>query len=287
MRTPEEILSNPMDGDTIRASDLGKKWKRNFKYIWIPCPSCSEYRWVKYESFQISRQCKKCGIGKSSNKKHILDDMSKYMPSSHIKKYNYNIDNMPKDGDLIYGDEIGYKSHVVYIWKSCSRCGIYRWVCKGNIAKYSICHACGNANKKEKYVGDKSSHWKGGRMETLQGYIYILIRKDNPYYKMRNYIGYIAKHRLVMAQHLGRCLEKWEIVHHKNHIKTDNRLENLELLESPYKHNTFTIMEREIKMLRSKVDKLETKTKLNEWRIKELEGILSNKGVKDNGSKIR
>jgi len=80
-----------------------------------------------------------------------------------------------------------------------------------------------------KRSGKNHPQWKGGRLQHKSGYIKIWLSPENLFYSMTDCKGYLFEHRLVMAQHLNRCLQSWEIINHKNGVKNDNRLENLEL----------------------------------------------------------
>lgn len=77
--------------------------------------------------------------------------------------------------------------------------------------------------------GEKSGAWKGGRFVNSTGYVTIY----NPEYPRKH----VLEHRLVMEKRLGRHLNPWEIVHHINGIKTDNRIENLGLLTRKKHHS--------------------------------------------------
>ncbi len=86
-------------------------------------------------------------------------------------------------------------------------------------------------NKIKRTMRKKNKN-KARRFQDLQGYIHI---KDNNSESGK----YLMEHRVIMEKHLGRLLEKWEIVHHINGKKDDNRIENLQIVlikkHFPYK----------------------------------------------------
>ena len=186
---------------------------------------------------------------------------------------------MPEIGEMRKGRDInkGCPSGN-YIWASCLDCGKTRWVyfIKGQLAskrciqcatkesefklKQSLAHK-GKRNPltPERRDSLKQQWWINGKTITQQGYVLVWVADDDFFASMKQGKSpYVFEHRLIMAKSLGRNLHKWEIVHHKNHIKGDNRIENLQLV-SDDRHKQITILEERIKQLESRITQLESR----------------------------
>lgn len=135
---------------------------------------------------------------------------------------------------------------------ACNQCGELRVL----LGKKRICQKCTHKNYysiKGKEISEKSSKWQRektrinlglpldhprligefgmGHLSKKDGYRY-LNKVGHPNASDRNdkkFRARISEHRFVMSEHLGRPLRKGESVHHKNGIRDDNRIENLEL----------------------------------------------------------
>jgi hypothetical protein len=74
--------------------------------------------------------------------------------------------------------------------------------------------------------GESNTNWKGG-IKWAGLYKRIKVPPGTP---GADKTGYMMEHRYVMQTAINRPLEKWEEVHHRNGDKTDNRIENLEVV---------------------------------------------------------
>ncbi len=172
---------------------------------------------------------------------------------------------MPQINDITTAKDLGRKTQTWrrFIWHACIDCGKERWVLLvQDLPRNLRCHTCSN----------KLNPFQDGR--ALDGGHYITVKlmgEDLFFSPMLKANGYVKEHRLVMAKSLGRCLQPWELVHHKNGNRQDNRLENLELTtngahtlahnkgyKDGYSKGLYDGHEKRIKQLETRVAQLET-----------------------------
>lgn len=201
--------------------DIGINTSRqNRLFIKHSCKCCGKERWV------LARR------GEST---------VTYCPSCRHIKPEWR--DKVKQGIYKFGRDLGYKSTSrrsrLFVNRPCSDCGKKKWtmLSKG-IPITTRCTACACIK----------THYIDGRTKS-QGYVKVRIYKNDKYYPMAKR-DYVLEHRLVVAKLLGRCLTPNEMVHHKNGDRTDNRLDNLQIVlrtshngivKCPYCQNTFLI----------------------------------------------
>lgn len=93
-----------------------------------------------------------------------------------------------------------------------------------------------------KMTGEKNPAWKGGvtyfrKHGNYKPIKYVRCPPD--FLPMARKDGYVMEHRLLVAQAMGRCLLRTEVVHHVNHDPQDNALSNLQLFSSNQHHKLF------------------------------------------------
>ena len=125
--------------------------------------------------------------------------------------------------ELVTGVVTGSRKHFNGILSGvCKVCGeIFFHYENGSLAHYYCGLRCRSLDRK----GNLSPKWKGGKSIEKNGYVRVSGHQSHP--KARQ--GQVAEHILVMEKSLDRYLLVGESVHHKNGVRSDNRLENLEL----------------------------------------------------------
>lgn len=98
------------------------------------------------------------------------------------------------------------------------------------------------ASYQAKMTGPGNPAWKGGVTYASRHGLYgsvKYVRCPEPFRAMARADGYVPEHRLLVAQSLGRCLMRREVVHHDDHDPTNNTLTNLALFACNRDHKLY------------------------------------------------
>lgn len=174
---------------------------------WLCRCDCGNEK-VVASSALMGNRTKSCGCRRKISALHLVHDLTN-------KKFGYLT---PKRRD-------GYNKHGEICWLCECQCGNQITVARSSLVTGNT-KSCGCYDKEVRSRrGENSRRWQGGRVKIRSGYIKIFM-SEHP---RADKAGYVLEHILVMGNHLGREIEREEKVHHKNGVKDDNRIENLEL----------------------------------------------------------
>ena len=103
-------------------------------------------------------------------------------------------------------------------------------LCDNQMVRRSlICKPCNNELQTWRIRGELNGGWKGGKTRDRYGYVYTRTGR------VGGQSAYTADHRLVWEAENGPIPDGY-IIHHRNGVKDDNRLENLEAMPRSEHH---------------------------------------------------
>lgn len=155
------------------------------------------------------------GFVRSNSRGYANQDSFSRYPLLNDREWLYDAYVNREMSTLAIAQEIG-----------CNDGAVSYMITKWNIPARSLSEAQGLRTKQGRNSRETSSNWKGGRIVGTYGYIY-LYRPGHPHASSNNYV---AEHRLVMEEKIGRYLEPNEAVHHIDGDKSNNSIENLALV---------------------------------------------------------
>lgn len=224
-----------MDNKTYRAYEVGLSGKSLVKMS--ACPGCGLKRWKRLEC--TNELCIKCSAKKRTRE---------------TRPVTYFGIGDPKVGDISQAKTLGYSGDYLLYYNPCAKCGTPRWVRRKSLNTH--CPHCA-----VKYTGVRKDRNTLRYMD--KGYVRVYIEKDDPLRPM-TFKGWVFEHRLVMARIIGRVLTRKDVVHHINGIRSDNREENLQLMNEHTHHSHLTAQElqRQIKVCQRRITLLEAEVLL-------------------------
>lgn len=174
--------------------------------------------------------------GKNINTKEVVDLYNVGMNQSQIAK-RFNCDpsaityHLKKSGTKIINPFAQFTNkkieQIISIYKSGK-------TIKETAEESGCCYnAVWKYLSKSKLCGRTQTFYKGknkfkrNSQRLVCGKYWLIFKPDCPYSKKT---GYVFEHRFIMAEKLGRPLNKDEVVHHINGDGFDNRVENLVVL---------------------------------------------------------
>lgn len=182
------------------------------------CLQCNKDFYVEYPSKARKFCSKTCSMQYRWN--HTERDLARFVCETCGKEFEVpKSDHRIKDGEKIR-----------YCSKKCMGIGM-------RTGETKKCLFCGKEfyTTRNDFCSRKCA--RQYRMNNYEHKTYMengyIVEFHNGYNKKGN----VKQHRRIMEEYLGRKLSEDEVVHHKNGIKTDNRIENLEV-KSRSKHSS-------------------------------------------------